>query len=735
MNIKAWVLYDNQARRNFANLYVDLLSRDGVVMASTTLPVWRGEAAGGLAIPADIPESVCYLHAYTTATQKTGKKYGYLVPVPVVREGTGQILVRDTTLSWKASAHVEGGHLLSGQPTRIALRMHSRQPQPFDWSAEIRDELGHVMAVLTDKDDNVASGWMVPRPGVQYTVFVRDSRGQTQSVALPPVQDTGAYLQVNPGLKSIQYRVLLKGMDMTLAPFKVRGRQGNQNVYHATMVRERMEAAADIPLDSLDPGPLYLELVDATGRILAERLCFIPVPPMPAKQLVDSMSTPQRKRAEQTFQVKGDGRFLRVFAYARTVTDIGGDEQDNLLSQLYLSSLSSDPFILPARYFLADSNKHLLDALYMSLTKEYGEQLLEAGSKILADSLLSYQGMAYDLSGPVVEQDINLVISTGQQETIFRQVRTDRNGSFLLDKLYFEDSAVVYFQLNQVRDKDRNDLKVTLNRLPGPERKAVDFPGAGWMVMANRRAVSERTLDDVIDASRRTEEAVASQYRSLEEIRISTQKKSQTQQLDEMLSSGPMGSADARMIDLVNNYPEAAGFTNIFSFLQGKFPALQFAMENAEWVPYYRGRSIAIMIDEVPATASLANLLVPANLALIKLLNYNFVSGGPVLAIYTRRGILPAGNPTYVTGMNAVTIRGYGKQESRVAVNHSDSERYFDGKDNRLTLFWSQVLYDWDTEKMEPIRFFRNDSGSPYRMTIVGVQEDGIPVLLLDQVF
>lgn len=211
INIKAWVFRGNHLQPGPANLYVDLLNERRELLASTMLPVWHGEASGGLSIPSGIPESVCYLHAYTAATKVINQNHGYTIPVPVLSPGSGEGLIRDTVFRWKASVHVEGGRLLSAQPTKVAVRMHAASPVSFRWSAEIRNRAGQVVAALKDRDDNIATGWLSPASGEVYMAYVKDQRGNERALPLPGVTDTGIHFKVTPGNTSIHYGILLRG--------------------------------------------------------------------------------------------------------------------------------------------------------------------------------------------------------------------------------------------------------------------------------------------------------------------------------------------------------------------------------------------------------------------------------------------------------------------------------------------------------------------------------------------
>jgi hypothetical protein len=632
---------------------------------------------------------------------------------------------------------VEGGQLLSGQPAKVVVRMLADLPVSFGWSAEVRNRRGQIVASLQDKDDNVAWGWLSPVSGEEYTAYVKDQRGTEMSVPLPPATDTGTFLQVTAGARSIRYGILLRGVNQSRAPFMIRGIQQGQVVYTAVLAKDRIEAAGSIPLDSLDQGTLYLEVLDANGSRLADRLCYVHVATPPDTHLFDSLHAPVGRRAMQAFRIRVKEGLPWVFAFARAVDDSVFDEQENLFSRLYLSSISAEPLLRPARYFRGDSLPHILDALYISLTDAYRKenQQVQLPWSGKPDSLLSFQGIAYSRNGPLANQEINLIIQTSEHASSYQQVTTDAQGAFRLENLYFLDSAKVFFQTNGVKDRNKNDVSVSLTRTGVPVRQPADLPASEWVLSGTQKATVEMYPSDRLLQAIGTEKVLANKFKTMDEIRVTARRKSQTRQLDEELSSGLFRSGDVDIIDMVNDHPEAAGFTNIFSFLQGKFPSLQFILQNGDYVPVYRGSGITIAIDEVPSQTSLANLILPVNVAMVKLQRYNIFIGGPVLSIYTRRGVVPAGNADYIQGLNLATIHGYGREFPRIQVNHLEQELGSMEQDDRTILYWNYALSENGQFDMEAIRFFRNDTGKPYRLTIVGMQDNGVPALLLDRLF
>jgi hypothetical protein len=737
VNIKAWIFSGNQSVEAFSNLYVDLLNDRQEIVSSSILPAWRGQASGGLVIPASLDESVYYLHAYTLNTKNLLGKHGYVVPVPILNQQSKQKLVRDTALRWTASVHVEGGQLFADQATRVVVRMHANSPVGFGWRAEIRNRSGKRVTRFDDKDDNVGISWLTPAKGERYMAYIIDQYGKDWSAPLPDVQDSGAFFQVSSGLKSVRYGVSLRGATQSRGPFSIRGTQHGQVVYTAVLAENRLEAAGAIPVDSLNRGSLYLELLDECGELLSDRLCYVRVPDSLPPFVVDSLSTPLGSRAMQVCRFKGIEGLYRAFVFARVSEKISLAEPENLFSQLYLSSLSKEALILPARYFEGDSLLHLLDALYITLSTDFRTHVrqVEPLTPWKKDSLLSFRGKAYGRSGPLVNQDLNLVIRTADQASSFQQITTDSSGGFLLENLYFTDSATVFYQMNEATDRNRNDIAISLTSVQRPDRQKITLPSSGWILSNNQQASLPGYPAERIVQATNAENDFARRIKVLTEVKVVAQKKSKTRVMDDELSSGLFKSGDVSIVDLVNDYPEAAGFTNIFSFLQGKFPSLQYSFQNGEYEPRYRGGRIFIAIDEVPSSTGLANLLLPANIAMVKLQRYNILLGGPVLAIYTRRGAMASGNTDNIRGMNWVTIRGYGKEISRSKVDYRNMEPGNTVEDERLTLYWNDLFPNEDGGALETIRFFRNDSGSQYRLTVVGMLENGLPLLMTDRVY
>jgi hypothetical protein len=737
MNIKAWIFLGDWAREEFANLYVNLLNAKQEVISSTILPVWRGHSSGGLMIPPGTAEAVYYLHAYTNKTKISFGQYGHVIPVPVLNAKLGEKLVWDSSFHWRATAHVEGGQLLAGLSTRVVVRMVSDVPISFGWSAEVRNSAGQVVTALKEKDENIALGWMTPVSGETYTAFVRDHRGVETPIALPPVRDAGTFLQVNVGAKNVRCVFLLRGISASRAPFTVRGIQHGEVVYTGLMENENMGAVTYIPVSTLDRGTLYLEVKDVNGILLADRVCYVPSAPSKSIQVLDSLKTPTSNRALQTFRIRAMEEIPWFFAHARAVDDSRFEEQDNLFSRLYLSSLSQDPFFRPARYFRGDSLLPLLDVVHISLVDSYRKEMQQPDSTGLytQDSLLSFTGLAYDPNGPRCNQEINLIIQNGNEAGSFRQVMTDSAGRFRLDNLAFVDSAKVFYQINGGKNRDRNDVSISLKRTEGRKLPHLTFPRSGWISSKIPEERTETHPLNHIEQAMSSEQALAKNYKTLEEVRVTATRQTKASQLDRELSSVLFRSEDDKIIDLVNDHPEGRNVPNIFAYVRDKLPPMVVYFQNGEYLPYFRGQSVTITIDEIRSDPQMVKVLNPAEIAMVKFQRYNVMIGGPVVAIYTQRMKPKPGDLDNIKGMNFVYIQGYGKEFPRSTVNYQETESVKLKKDNRISLFWKYILPADDQKFMETLRFFRNDTGKPYWLTVAGIRENGVPVILIDRPF
>src|SRR5262249_46039402 len=116
-----------------SNLFVELYDADKKLVAKKQLPILGGQTAGQIQLSEKLPENIYYIRAYTQWMLNFPLDRQYIHPVEILN-GSSAKKLQKTELPWKAEAFAEGGNLIDGIPSRVAVRLFSSSPLPAEWS-------------------------------------------------------------------------------------------------------------------------------------------------------------------------------------------------------------------------------------------------------------------------------------------------------------------------------------------------------------------------------------------------------------------------------------------------------------------------------------------------------------------------------------------------------------------------------------------------------------------------
>jgi len=243
-----------------------------------------------------------------------------------------------------------------------------------------------------------------------------------------------------------------------------------------------------------------------------------------------------------------------------------------------------------------------------------------------------------------------------------QQVSVGRDGSFTIRNWLFEDNALMAFsgtgngsQPMDIRISTQLDSTVTPFAVSGRSFYVGNPPPAVRSTLYKPLDVPK---DFFVDGGT-----------LLPAVVVRTTTKTPAQQFNEAYSSGLFQSADERIISIMDN-PNALGFTNIFSYLQGRVAGLQmFSTGFSSGVAMWRGAPVTFFLDEIRVSPQQIASIPMADIAIVKAYPPPFFgapggAAGGGIAIYTRRG----GEANFVpAGRQVFRVRGY--TPSTVALN------------------------------------------------------------------
>ncbi|KXH85311.1 TonB-dependent receptor plug domain-containing protein [Chryseobacterium kwangjuense] len=718
------------------NLFVELYDQNKTQIAKTFVPLQNGRGSGSLAIPETLKENIYYIRAYTTWMTNFSEDFQLIRPVEIYNPSSPEKLVKDSLSAWSAVVYPESGTFIEGISTKFAVRLNSKGFTPSEWNGYVIDTEKPDIKItsFTGFDENVGAFELIPQNGKNYQLILSDTKGAKQNINLPKVASSGVHLKVKSGLESVT--LTLNGKNLSASGYKIIGTMNSQMVYKAVVPKITGQVLS-IPADKLVNGILYISVFDDQENIVAQRLCFVQHESLKIKKPdLKSLTLDENPRASNSFSIAKESES----DYSVLIMDGAGksSEDDNsLLSTLWLTGDVNSKINSPARYFKENSNGEALDALLISEKwKRFDWKMMMLGNypviKNKPEHYISYKGKVSVQEKPAPNTDLNLVFSNSGQPTGFHQVKTDDKGFFTLNGLIFEDALKVSYQLNTEQKIPKEQVQVIFQ----PDFDFVPYKGnmpeSRYQLV--KRTPNENLPDEVAKyvANKKIQKIFNDKTTNIEEVKLKGKKKNLTTQLNNQLSSSLFRSGNEVVFDFVNDNTNNVS-TNILQWLQGRVAGLDIQSQAGNYVPMLRGSGVGIYLDEMPVSADYISTLPVADIAMVKVIKGYFAAGfgggNGAIAIYTRRGGITGSvnNSARPSMLKQISLKGYQKEAPFISPDYSSEDFKNTPQDVRPVLYWNPYL----EFRQEPakVQFYNNDEAKNYRIIILGYDKNNyIPV-------
>lgn len=727
-------VFDGYNRSNIStSLFVELYDSNKKLIDKKMVPLLKGEGSGSFSLANTLQEDVYFIRAYTTWMTNFSDDFNYLQSIPVYNPASPKKLQPDTEAAWSATLHPESGTFVDGISTKFSVRLHSKGVTPSEWSGSVFETGKPNVAVAEFKgfDQNVGSFNITPIAGKQYQLTVEDKAGKKSTIDLPPVATLGLNLHVESTDTAVQYSISSKNIAEDQS-YKIIGTINNQMVYRAD-IKKMSGKTFSIPADKLINGILQLTIFDANENVVAQRLCFVQPNVLNIKKPVLTNAINTASRSKNSVTIANNTHYNAYSALVTDANDSSSEEENSLLSSLWLTGDFSSQIFKPAQYFVKNHNSEALDALLISEKyKRFDWKNIISGNypmiKNKPQSYISYKGKVMSQGKPAANTELNLIFKMPEAGMKFNLIKTDANGLFSLNNLAFEDTMKFSYQLNS---KDKAAISSTQVYFQPdfsfiPLRK--DLPDSR-MKLTDRiqgEEVPEKVAKSVANLS--SEKFINEKITDIEEVKIKGDKRNKTQKLNETLSSPLFKSANEMVFDFVNDN-NGAGAINILQWLQGRVPGLQISSQGINATATMRGGPVELFLDEMRTDASLISSISVSDVAMIKVIRgiFSGSSGGGngAIIIYTRRGGITGNIPDNGQSktLKEMTLKGYDKEEPFKNEIYDDIDAQSLSKDSRSTLYWNPYLPNQPKEPTK-MNFYNNDDAKSFKVIIIGFDEE-----------
>ncbi|KQT22515.1 hypothetical protein ASG22_14735 [Chryseobacterium sp. Leaf405] len=725
-------------------LFVELYNADKELIDWKTILLTNGEGNGDFKLKENLLEQVYFVRTYTPYMTNFSEDFQIVKTIPIYNPTSTETLEIAKSSDWSAKAFPEGGTFVNGMPTKFAVRLSSNISLPETWNGKIIDvqNPNAPITTFTSFDKNVASFKITPTLGKKYQAIIQDNAGKKQTIDLPEVADSGLNLKVISSDEGIKYSLKGVNLKQQLQNYKIVGTINNHLVYKANINQLTNEASSLIPtkISNGANGIFQLAIFDDQDNLVAKRLCFIKPNNLKIdKAEIIGQNLKQTPRSFNSIDLSPESHFKNYTVLVNEDNGSNNQEDENILSSLWLTGDFTSKIDRPAQYFSTNANTEALDALLISENwKRFDWNTVLSGSvptiKPNAQKFLSYRVKPLKDNALMKDTAVNLVLKLGENEPTFNPFKTDQNGYIYLNNLNFDEPLNVSLFVNSEKSKEAgtDNLFVTVEPLVNPTPFKGNLPTTKYKLIP---AATNRKLSPTISRAINTQKNMEKPEKfdvQIEEVKLTGKKADPKEELNKQLSSGMFTSMNSTIFDFVNEDQNVFGSNNILDWLQGRAAGLTFQRNNSGVnVPYIRGQQAKLYLDEVQTDPTMIANLPVSTIAMVKIIKESGLVGNAV-AIYTMKGNMKSkSNEKPTQNKNSSVVRGYDKpSEFPIEMLDNDDSPKKIESDTRETLYWNPNLFDSDYVPPR-IKFFNNDTAKQYKVLIISFDEDDN--LLYDQ--
>jgi hypothetical protein len=737
------------------SVFIDLVSANGKrIVLDSRLKSVGGFGEGYLILPETIETGRYTLRAYTTWMRNFAEDWYFTKPIDIIKPDAGLPDLFDVNAAPDVQFLPEGGQLVAGLNSRVALKALS----PAGIGVDVEGFL------LADKDTllgfmsqhlGMGQFQFAPESGKTYTAYARMAGTTTPytSYTLPAIAATGYTMQVdNLGNKDnirvfVNNNLPLVGAPESLSAQKITLiAQANGQLIHAVQAPiTRKNFVAPIPRNKFSEGIIQITLFDEQMKPVCERLVYsaqneyLTLKIIPKKPAVG----PRQRVEVDVTTTNAEGQPVAA-NLSLAVTDAAQhpNTQPNGPSLLTYLLLTSDlrGHIEQPSYYFDPANKDRLVKLDLLLMTQGWRRF--SWSQVLADVLpptrfpvdpgLTLSGTVYRGTGRVPAPGTNLTIMITRKDSVNNRdmfmTTADNQGRFYLTNANLMDTTSVFVQATQGKNRNFN---VVLDKLYSPNVRGVRVP----------LAPQPGAYDQLANFIKRQSEyqAIEAQIRRNREIQLQAVVVKAKRNDPYISQRGIFSSPDnsIKVDDIIS-----AGALSILDILRGRVAGVQVTGNGLDAVVQIRGAANfggaiepQFMIDGMQVDKSAVMNINPRDVAYIDVIKGAGAAmlgsrgaGGGINVIMKRGGSDNSSLANQVVpGVRIEQVVGFMPQRQFYVPrydNPTPEEKV--RPDYRATLYWAPTVRT-DASGKATVSFFASDAKTTLRLRAEGTSYRGQP--------
>lgn len=470
----------NKLIAGYKNIYVQLVSPEGKIIANRMLLSLNGETPGDISLPDSVADGQYTVRATTRYLENFGEEGFFHKQVWILspKNSAGNDL-SPNPVEQKIDVMFfpEGGNLVSEALNNIAFKAVDQSGKGIDASGRVTDESGNEVATFRTSFLGMGKFMLMPGEGKSYTATIDGFPGFLYH-----------FENIKPEGIAISFRDEGENILITLSrnikqsdeqTFYLAAIHKGVVLFYKTITLTGFQQAVKVPKNLFAQGISKISLLGPAFNIVAERLVFISDgQPNPVGLALNKEEFSTREKVELSVEsfINTADTILSSLSIA-VVNDnylSPALNSQNILSYLLLDSELKGAIESPSLYFSDSGNlspDEKLDLLMMvqgwrSYNWDEIPQLAPADLAGWEDVGLTVSGTVKKLlrDKPVVGGEV--VLGPFSRNLLFEEATTDSVGRFRFDRLYLKDSAQII--LNAKNENDRPNTEIFPDPLSTP---------------------------------------------------------------------------------------------------------------------------------------------------------------------------------------------------------------------------------------------------------------------------
>lgn len=718
-------------------IYAELLDEQGKLLQRKSAPVAMSGAAAAFDLPADLKSSVVYVRAYTRWMLNFDTSFLFVKPIPIVTKAKAPPAGAQSTPVAFLQFFPEGGNLVAGLNSRVAFKATDNKGFPISVKGDVVTTTGKKVTSFNTLHDGMGYFMLQPVQGEEYKATWKDQFGKSHDTPLPAFQASGIVINVENRGSKIDFSIDRTPDSKHTSVYLV-GQLHQQLIYRARAnLTVRTNASGSIPLEGIPGGIVQLTVFGEDSRPLAERIVFINQDDYYFITDLNAASKNLTKRAKNVIQIDVPDTIACNLSVAVTDASLNPavKGEDDIFSHLLLTSDIKGYVHQPSYYFSgADSALAHLDLVMLTngWRRFKWDDMIAGRFPVLkheAEDYMVVQGKVSGInSSELGQKDITGMLETKNGGRYFINTPVKRDGTFAISDILFFDTAKVYYQFNNDKDKvltSRGVFEFRNNLYNQPLRVSP----ANERYLLPARIDSSLVAKNTSVATRRlTQEEQRRKVQTLATVEVKAQQKTKQQKLNEQYTSG-LFSGEGTVFSTEDDV-FAQTSMNVFTYLQGRVAGLRIGPATGGAAPElsWRGGAPSLFLDEMQMDAASLVSIPMSDVAMIKVFNPPFFGGvggssNGAIAVYTKRG---SNAMQGVKGLDAINVLGYSAPKEFYSPDYSKYEPSANEElDYRNTLYWNPFVLTDKQNRRILITFYNNDITRKIRVVIEGINMEG----------